>query len=73
MGVYATSSMPAAQLDSMHDLLTKVANSPQIAEKLRANGLEPLNLTRQQTEQRLKDEYNFMEKFLATIKLDFST
>jgi len=73
MGVYATSSMPAAQLDTMHDQLTKVANSPQIADKLRANGLEPLNLTRQQTEQRLKDEYLFMEKFLSTIKLDFST
>ncbi len=72
MGVYTTAAMPESQIDLMHAQLNKVANSPQIAEKLRANGLEPLNLSRKQTEQRLRDEYKFMENFLSNIKLDFA-
>lgn len=53
----------------MHAIL----HTPAISAKLRANGLEPLNLTRAETVVRLADEARYMKDFLSKVKLDFAT
>jgi tripartite-type tricarboxylate transporter receptor subunit TctC len=57
---------------SLHDSINKVVASPAISEKLRKNGLEPLNWTIPETNIFIRDEAVFMKKFLSEFKLDFS-
>lgn len=72
IGVFAQASTPDEMIRSLHDSINKVVNSPAVSEKLRKNGLEPLNWTIPQTNQFIRDEAVFMKKFLSDFKLDFS-
>ncbi len=72
VGVFAPSSTPNGLVVAMHDALNQVVNSPAISEKLRKNGLEPINQTLEQTGKLISDEAIFMKKFLSEFKLDFS-
>jgi hypothetical protein len=72
IGVFAQSSTSDAMIASLHDSINKVVTSPAISEKLRKNGLEPLNWTIPETNTFIRDEAVFMQKFLSEFKLDFS-
>ena len=72
-GLFASASTPVSQLDFMHRALEKALALPAIANKLRDNGLEPLNLTRAQTDARVREDAAFMKDFLAKVPVDFST
>lgn len=72
-GLFASSSTPVHQLDFMHRALEKALALPAVANKLRDNGLEPLNLTRTQTDARVREDAAFMKEFLAKVPVDFST
>jgi tripartite-type tricarboxylate transporter receptor subunit TctC len=73
IGAFAPASAPKALVAQMHTLFTDVVNSPAIAEKLRSNGLEPLNMSMAQTDKLIADEAKFMKQFLSELNLDFST
>jgi len=73
IGAFAPASAPKELIATMHNEFNKVVNSPAIAEKLRGNGLEPMNLTMAQTDKFVSDEITFMKQFLSELKLDFST
>ncbi len=72
-GLFASASTPASQLDLMHGALQKALALPAISQKLRENGLEPLNLTRAQTDARVREDAAFMKDFLTKVPVDFST
>lgn len=72
IGVFAQASTADEIVSSLHDSINKVVNSPAISEKLRKNGLEPLNWTIPETDKFISDEAVFMKKFLSEFKLDFS-
>ena len=72
VGVFAPTSTPSSLVLSMHEALNQVVNSTAIAEKLRKNGLEPLDQTLAQTGKLISDEAVFMKNFLSEFKLDFS-
>lgn len=72
-GLFAASSTPISQLDFMHRALAKALALPAVANKLRDNGLEPLALTRAQTDARVREDAAFMKNFLAKVPVDFST
>jgi tripartite-type tricarboxylate transporter receptor subunit TctC len=73
IGVFAPAQTPPETVSAMHSALNTIVNSPSIAAKLRANGLEPLNLTLAETSTRIAEEAHFMKNFLSKIKLDFQT
>jgi tripartite-type tricarboxylate transporter receptor subunit TctC len=73
IGVWAPASTPPEVVNAIHDAMNATVNSPAIADKLRNNGLEPLNLTRAETATRIADEVKFMKDFLGKVKLDFQT
>jgi tripartite-type tricarboxylate transporter receptor subunit TctC len=72
IGIFAQASTSDEMVLSLHDSINKVVNSPAISEKLRKNGLEPLNWTIPQTNKFISDEAVFMKKFLSDFKLDFT-
>ncbi len=72
IGVFAPSSTPDALVAMMHDSINKVVASATVADKLRKNGLEPLNWTLPETNTFISNEAVFMKKFLSEFKLDFS-
>lgn len=72
-GLFASSSTPDSQLDFMHAALQKALALPAVAGKLRENGLEPLTLTRAQTDARVREDAKFMKDFLSKVPIDFST
>jgi tripartite-type tricarboxylate transporter receptor subunit TctC len=71
--LFASASTPVSQLDFMHHALERALALPAIANKLRDNGLEPLHLTRAQTDARVREDTVFMKDFLAKVPVDFST
>ncbi len=73
IGMFAPASTPPDVVAAMYAATMASVNSPVIAAKLRANGLEPLTLSRAETVARIQDEAKFMKDFLSKIKLDFST
>lgn len=73
IGAYAPAATPAHTVQAMHEAMGRVVNSPGVAAKLRANGLEPLSLSLADTRQRIDEEAAFMKDFLGKIKLDFAT
>jgi tripartite-type tricarboxylate transporter receptor subunit TctC len=73
IGVWAPAGTPPDVVATMHAAFNTAVNSPAIAEKLRNNGLEPLNLPRAETATRINDEVKFMKDFLGKIKVDFQT
>lgn len=73
IGAYAPAYAPADTVQAMHEAMTRAVNSPVVAAKLRANGLEPLSLSLADTRQRIQEEAQFMKDFLGKIKLDFAT
>ena len=72
IGIFAQASTSDEMVLSLHDSINKVVNSPAISEKLRKNGLEPLNWTIPETNKFISDEAVFMKKFLSDFKLDFT-
>lgn len=72
IGVFAQSSTSDEMITSLHAAINKVVASPAISEKLRKNGLEPLDWTIPETNKFISDEAVFMKKFLSEFKLDFS-
>ena len=72
IGVFAQATTPDATITSLHNSINKVVSSPAISEKLRKNGLEPLNWSIPETNKFISDEAIFMKKFLSEFKLDFS-
>ena len=72
IGVFAPSTTSEALIATMHDSINKVVASPAITQKLRKNGLEPLNWTLPETNTFISDEAIFMKKFLSEFKLDFA-
>lgn len=60
-------------MNELHGAMHAILHTPAISAKLRANGLEPLNLTRAETVVRLADEARYMKDFLSKVKLDFAT
>jgi len=73
IAVWAPAAMPNDQLDALNQQINAAVNSPAIANKLRSNGLEPLNMSRAELLKRQNDEARFMKDFLGRIKLDFQT
>ena len=73
IGAFAPASMPADTLNAFNEALNAAANSPAIAAKLTANGLEPLRLSRAETLAKVNDEVVFMKDLLGKVKVDFST
>ena len=71
--VFAPVGTPNAILIELHDALRKLLDTPALSARLRANGLEPLNIPRQALAQHLRDESAYMKDFLAKVKIDFST
>ena len=71
--VFAPAGTPQAVLVEVHDALRKLLDTPALSARLRANGLEPLNIPRQSLAQHLRDESAYMKDFLAKVKIDFST
>ena len=71
--VFAPVGTPSALLVELHDALRKLLDTPALIARLRANGLEPLNIPRQALAQHLRDESAYMKDFLAKVKIDFST
>jgi tripartite-type tricarboxylate transporter receptor subunit TctC len=71
--VFAPAGTPSAVLVELHDALRKLLDTPALSARLRANGLEPLNIPRQALAQHLRDESAYMKDFLAKVKIDFST
>lgn len=72
IGAFASAHLSSEALNAFNETLNAAANSPAIASKLVANGLEPLSLTRAQTIAKVNDEAVFMKDFLGKIKVDFS-
>jgi len=72
-GIFAPASTPVAVLNELHAAMQALLHTPAVSAKLRANGLEPLNLTRAETVARLADEASYMKDFLSKVKLDFAT
>jgi len=72
IGIFARADAPDDMVQELHDAITTAVNSPDITEKLRDNGLEPLNLSLDETRQLLESEAIFMSRFLSEFKLDFS-
>lgn len=71
--VFAPAGTPTAVLAELHDALRKLLDTPALAARLRANGLEPLNIPRQELAQHLRAESAYMKEFLGKVKIDFST
>lgn len=71
--VFAPAGTPNDVLVELHDALRKLLDTPALIARLRANGLEPLNIPRQALTQHLRDESAYMKDFLAKVKIDFST
>jgi tripartite-type tricarboxylate transporter receptor subunit TctC len=71
--VFAPAGTPASLLVELHDAMRKLLDTPALSARLRANGLEPLNIPRQSLAQHLRDESAYMKDFLAKVKIDFST
>lgn len=72
IGLFAPSSTPDSLIATMHDNVNKVVSSAAISEKLRKNGLEPINISLKETNTLINDEAVYMKKFLSEFKLDFS-
>ena len=72
-GIFAPASAPVAVLNELHAAMLGLLHTPAVSAKLRANGLEPLNLSRAETVARLADEAGYMKDFLSKVKLDFAT
>jgi tripartite-type tricarboxylate transporter receptor subunit TctC len=72
-GIFAPASTPVAVLTELHAAMQSLLHSPAVSNKMRANGLEPLNLTRAETAARLANEAGYMKEFLSKVKLDFAT
>ncbi len=72
IGVFAPSGTPDTLISSMHDTINQVVATTAVADKLRKNGLEPLDWTLPETNKFISDEAVFMKKFLSEFKLDFS-
>lgn len=72
IGVFAQTSTSNEIVSSMHDNINKVVNSPAVGEKLRKNGLDPLNWTIPETQKLINEEAIFMKGFLSEFKLDFT-
>ena len=53
--------------------LRRQLENPTIIAKLRANGLEPLQGSRQDFADKLRAESVYMKDFLAKVKVDFSS
>lgn len=73
LGLFAKLDTPKAVVHEMHSAVNQVVNSAQIASKLRDNGLEPLNLSYEDTVVLVKKEAEFMGKLLRELKFDFAT
>ena len=71
--VFAPVGTPNAILIELHDALRKLLDTPALSARLRANGLEPLNIPRQALAQHLRDESTYMKDFIAKVRIDFST
>jgi tripartite-type tricarboxylate transporter receptor subunit TctC len=72
-GIFAPASTPVAVLNELHAAMQSLLHTPAISSKLRANGLEPLNLSRAETVARLAEEASYMKEFLSKVKVDFAT
>lgn len=70
--IFAPAGTPAPVIAELHDALRTLLHSPAVSAKLRANGLEPLNVPRADLPARLRDEAAFMKEFLTKSKVDFS-
>ena len=64
-------SIAAAQ--ELHQALRRQLEQPALVAKLRANGLEPLQGSRQDFVDKLRAESVYMKDFLAKVKVDFSS
>ncbi len=71
--VFAPVGTPNAIWIELHDALRKLLDTPALSARLRAHGLEPLNIPRQALAQHLRDESAYMKDFLAKVRIDFST
>ena len=72
-GVYAPPGTPTAVAQELHNALRRQLEQSAIANKLRANGLEPLSGSRQEFAAKLQNESAYMKEFLAKVKVDFSS
>ena len=72
-GIFAPASTPVGVLNELHAAMQSILHTPAISSKLRANGLEPLNLSRAETAARLAEEASYMKEFLSKVKVDFAT
>jgi tripartite-type tricarboxylate transporter receptor subunit TctC len=72
-GVFAPPGTPTAVAQELHNALRRQLEQSAIANKLRANGLEPLSGSRQEFAAKLQNESAYMKEFLAKVKVDFSS
>jgi len=72
-GVFAPPGTPTAVAQELHNALRRQLEQSSIANKLRANGLEPLSGSRQEFAAKLQNESAYMKEFLAKVKVDFSS
>lgn len=71
--IFAPAATPPAVLAEVHDAIRTLLRSPAVDAKLRANGLEPLNVPRADLPARIRGEAAYMKDFLGKVKVDFST
>lgn len=72
-GVFAPASTPLPVINDLHAALKTYLHTPAVTARFRANGLEPLNLSRTEVAARLADETIYMKDFLGKVNVDFST
>ena len=72
-GVFAPPGTSTAAAQELHLALRRQLENPTIIAKLRANGLEPLQGSRQEFADKLRAESVYMKDFLAKVKVDFSS
>jgi tripartite-type tricarboxylate transporter receptor subunit TctC len=73
VGVWAPANTPPETVNAMHAACNSALRDPSVSARLRENGLEPLNLSLQETAKLIADERTFMKDFLGKVKLDFAT
>ena len=71
--IFAPAATPPAVLAEVHDAIRTLLRSPAVDAKLRASGLEPLNVPRADLPARIRAEAAYMKDFLGKAKVDFST
>ena len=72
-GVFAPPGTSIAAAQELHQALRRQLEQPALVAKLRANGLEPLQGSRQDFVDKLRAESVYMKDFLAKVKVDFSS